>query len=292
MTDAFSIPRKSSNYLFAESVFFEQFNKVEFFYEDNKREELYYVITKKLFPTVEFNKIFTLNGKDSIIEKAERSRARKNRVFIVDKDFDDILGVIRADLLNLFYLTRYSIENFYFEEDAVLEFIISQMPTVNRSQLRFKLSPLKKDIILKLRHLSCYFFIVQKNRIPNLKAASQPIEMFFCDLEPTKPDKQKISLYRKSIRDELKKISSLASYNQAINDAKKMMQFDTLNNIFNNIPGKHCISLLVKLLKEKYPNIGNLQFDRVCYGLAKGCSFNDLASLKNSINQYLKLPTE
>src|SRR6476620_3681297 len=120
-----SIPRKTESYLFAESVFFEQFNKVEFFFEDEKREELYYVILRKLFPDVQFQKIFCLNGKDSVIEKAETSKNKKKRIFIIDKDFDDLLGIVRHDLPNLFYLQKYSIENYYFEEEAIRMFIIS-----------------------------------------------------------------------------------------------------------------------------------------------------------------------
>ena len=37
ITKIASIPRKSSGYLFAESVFYEQFNQVEFFFEDEKK---------------------------------------------------------------------------------------------------------------------------------------------------------------------------------------------------------------------------------------------------------------
>ena len=132
-----------------------------------KKEELYYIIVKKLFPEIEFNRIFTLNGKVSVIEKAEKSKKKRNRVFIIDKDFDDLLGIMRTDLPNLFYLTRYSIENFYFEDNSILMLIISQMPSVRRYELKYNYKFIVNEIIRKLKYLSCYFYIAHKNRIPN-----------------------------------------------------------------------------------------------------------------------------
>ena len=43
-----SVPQKSESYLNAQSVFFVQFNEIEFYFEDEHHEELYFVILKKI----------------------------------------------------------------------------------------------------------------------------------------------------------------------------------------------------------------------------------------------------
>jgi hypothetical protein len=282
-----SIPKKSTGYLFAESVFYEQFNKVEFFFEDEKKEELYYVIVKKLFPIVEFNRIFTLNGKNSVIEKAEKSLKKKNRVFIVDKDFDDILGLTRSDLPNLFYLEKYSIENYYFEENAILQLIISQIPSIRRYELRYNHRLIIKKIVNNLKPIVCCFYIAHKNRIPNLKSVSLPLEMFTCNNDGTKLDKTKMKVYRSQIASGLKSIGISNAYLKELRLAKSELKFDE-QDVFNNLPGKHCIMLLIKILKKKYSKIGNLQFDRVCYALAVNCIFNELSTTQKNIYKYLE----
>ena len=68
--------------------------------------------------------------------------------------------------------------------------------------------------------------------------------------------------------------------------SKIEMKFES-DELFNNIPGKHCLMLLIKILKRKYPKIGNLQFDRVSFALASNCTFNNMEEIRKSIAKYL-----
>jgi hypothetical protein len=281
-----SIPKKTAQYLSAQSVFYEQFNEVQFYFEDAQKEELYYLIFKKLFSDINFTKVFGLNGKVSVIEKAEKSINKKNRVFIVDKDFDDLLGLKRTNLKNLFYLDRYSIENYFFEEEAIKKFIISQMPNRNRNTINFKLSPLIRKIIQKLKYLTIYFFVAHKNQIPYFESCSLPLERFTRNLNPTEIDSGKVKAYRISLRLGLVAIKCPNTYSSEIARAKRLLVFES-ETIFKHIPGKHCIKLLMKILKERFPKIGNLEFNRVCYALADKCLFHSLDNLKNAINNYI-----
>jgi hypothetical protein len=283
-----SIPRKSADYLLAESVFYEQFNEVQFYFEDNRKDEMYFLILKKLFPNVQFEKVFGLNGKKSVIDKAEKSTNRKNRIFIVDKDFDDLINIRRTDLKNLFYLERYSIENYFFEEESIKSFIISQLPNQNRKTIRFKFTSVLTEIINKLKSLTCCFFVAHKNQIPNFQSCSLPLERFTKNLNSTEMDKLKVSDYKKKLRLGLISVACLNNYITEMGNAKIKLGFDD-KVIFNHIPGKHAIKLLIKILKRKYPNIGNLEFNRVSYALADRCLFQALYPLRDSINSYLKL---
>ncbi len=100
------IPMKTDNWLFAEDIFHYQFNEVLFYVEDYKQEEMYFCILKKLFKEIKFENIFPLNGKENVINNCKDNVNIKNKIYIVDKDFDDILEKIEI-IPNLFYLDKY-----------------------------------------------------------------------------------------------------------------------------------------------------------------------------------------
>ena len=110
LTPEESFPSFSVGYRDAQSVFYEQFNDVDFFVEDEEQENFYYSILNKLFPGVQIEKITPLRGKPHVIQHAKNNHAKRKSVYIVDKDFDDLLGKIYKQP-NLFYLDKYSIEN-------------------------------------------------------------------------------------------------------------------------------------------------------------------------------------
>ena len=106
-----SIPTKNDAYKLGLDIFYVQFNEIFFYIEDEDQENFYFCILKKLFPDVVFEKIFPLGGKNAVIEESEKYLIDKKKVFIVDKDYDDILNRLVRNP-NLFYLDRYSIENY------------------------------------------------------------------------------------------------------------------------------------------------------------------------------------
>src|SRR5688572_10690170 len=125
-----SIPSRSSAGLAARDIFYEQFNTVHFYVEDEHEENLYLEILTRLFPTVRITQIFPLRGKQNVLAHAQdpvnAPRAGKS-VYILDKDFDDLLGhIVKQE--NIFYLDRYSIENFLCEEDAVVQIALEAQP--------------------------------------------------------------------------------------------------------------------------------------------------------------------
>ena len=109
-----SIPAKNQNYRLAEDIFYFQFNDVSFYIEDEDQENFFFCVLKNLFSDIKIEKIFPLNGKDNVIRESTNNLGNKKKVYIVDKDFDDILCRIKTND-NLFYLERYSIENHLIE---------------------------------------------------------------------------------------------------------------------------------------------------------------------------------
>ena len=90
-----SIPTRNTNYRLAEDIFYVQFNEISFFIEDEDQENFFFCILKNLFHDIQIDKIFPLNGKDNVINESNENIGNKKKVFIVDKDFDDILNKIK-----------------------------------------------------------------------------------------------------------------------------------------------------------------------------------------------------
>ena len=121
------LPTKSSSFLAGQDVLYGQFNDINFYVEDQDQESFYETTLKKLFPDIRIEKIFPLGSKDLVVNAAKLTTTDKKKVYIVDKDFDDILNTKEA-IPNLFYLKQYSIENYLTEETAIQKLIIEEKP--------------------------------------------------------------------------------------------------------------------------------------------------------------------
>ena len=92
VTEEESAPQFSDAYRQAESAFFQQFNEVDFYVEDEDQENFYFCILKKLLPEVRFENIFPHKGKARVIKHAVENQLPRKSIYVVDKDFDDVLG--------------------------------------------------------------------------------------------------------------------------------------------------------------------------------------------------------
>jgi len=133
-----SIPQKSEAFLNGQDIFYIQFNEINFYIEDENQENLYFVIFSKLFSNVNFKKIFPLRGKSNVLRKADYNKDIKTKIFIVDKDFDDLLGkkILQS---NLFYLEQYSIENYLINYNSLKEYVIEEQPKIKSREIQKRL---------------------------------------------------------------------------------------------------------------------------------------------------------
>ncbi|MBO1361504.1 DUF4435 domain-containing protein [Acetobacter sacchari] len=132
-----AFPQRSAGGLAAADIFYRNYNNFNFYVEDQDKENLYYEILRKIFPSLRFDKIFPLGGKSNIIVHARDSAnaSLPNRVYIVDKDFDDLLHK-KETISNVFYLNKFCIENFLIQESALIEVIVESCPTEKRDDIR------------------------------------------------------------------------------------------------------------------------------------------------------------
>ncbi|WP_282071302.1 DUF4435 domain-containing protein [Polaribacter atrinae] len=283
-----SMPVKNDNYRAGEDIFYVQFNDISFYIEDEDQENFFFCILKNLFPTIHIEKIFPLNGKENVVRESLLNTDNKEKVYIVDKDFDDILDKI-VENPNLFYLERYSIENHLLEKDTLIEYIIGEKPKLNRNEIEASLDMEATlfNISKSLKNLVRLHLIVQ-NTCSHLKNISLNHERFlnfnngqFDEKEP------QIASYENDIDRELKLIDGRYSINSQRNKSKRLISLETLDLCIKHMPGKYLLKMLKQIIESDYGLVSR-NMDSFCYRIATNCSFNSLENLRTEINNFVE----
>jgi len=110
-------------------LFLQQSADVIFYFEDEHHEAVYERLVHRLFPSTLSIFVICPGGKTKVIEKAKSKLEREDiiTIYVVDKDFDDLLGNIQ-DIPNLYYLNAFSIENHLLQLDALLKICVEEDP--------------------------------------------------------------------------------------------------------------------------------------------------------------------
>lgn len=283
-----SIPSKNTNYRLAEDIFFSQFNEISFYIEDEDQENFFFCILKKLFPDIKIDKIFPLNGKDNVLIESNNNIGDKKKIFIVDKDFDDILNKINANE-NLFYLDRYSIENHLIEENSIIEYIIGEKPKLKRDIIiqQFDLGTSINNINNKLNEL-IHLHIVVQNKCPRLKNISLNHERFFDFNNGTFTLKQpQLEAYKLDIQNELNAIDKRLTINSQFKKIKKIININSNQLCLIHVPGKYLIKMIKQVIESLFGLVSR-NVESFCYRIAENCSFNSLNGLKLQVENYIK----
>lgn len=278
-----SFPRRTLVGLQGQSVFYRQFNDINFYVEDENQEHFYHTVLSNLFPSVRLQKIFPLGGKLNVIEKARRGLGDKRSVFIVDKDFDDILHKL-IKLPNLFYLKEYSIENYLLESDAVFEFVIEEKPCIKINDISKKLDfeHFINQTTVELIDLFTLFIVAQSIGIEN---CGLPPERFVNPSNKGSIDKAKVASYKEKLQpnfaskeemnDKLKVYYKRAFHGKKPRQARK------------HISGKYIGFFLCNALCREF-EIRSIKEESFYYRLSKNCKFRSLEHLKKNVNSYIK----
>lgn len=282
-----SIPVRGPAGLAARDIFFEQFNDVNFYIEDEDQENLYLEILKTLFPKLQITQIFPLRGKANVLAHAHdpvNARNAPKSVYLLDKDFDDLLGHIDSQE-NIFYLDRYCIENFLCEEDAVVQLVLEADPKLNKTKLKKAVDYQKFHgaTVRALDPLFRVFFVVQRFNL-GIKNTDIKAETFSAPAKPWEIDNTKVETYAADVRE---RIAGTAVF-QSVEDYEKFLAsaFPKGGPADAHISGKYLLSLTYHYLKSNH-GIGNVTGDSMRYRLARNCELRPLRPLGTRITQFL-----
>jgi hypothetical protein len=283
MEDGF--PELTDSFLAGQDILYKQFNEIEFYVEDFEQEHFYFNILKKLFPDIEFDKIFPLNGKKNVVDSSKLSISDKSKVYIVDLDFDDLLEIKETNT-NLFYLEKYSIENHLISKDAIFELIREKNAKLKNAEIEalFNFETLLIESKDHLEKLSCCFFINQKYSLGIKHLCIEPAREF--DLSQSVPTYRNniITDYFNQINNQI--IAHNNTYTIDTEIQKFINFFNTIENALINIPGKFLLNIIKSKL-ERMKLIYQVTLNSFTYKLSKEFNVNELEYLKIKISDYI-----
>lgn len=283
-----SIPQYTDKYRFARSIFYEQFNDVDFYVEDLDSENLYYCILRRLFPNVRFESIHPLNGKGNVIDHARQNTSSRKAVYLLDKDFDDLLGTVYQQE-NVFYLDGYCIENFLLEETSVIGFIVSERTNLKPSSIKGKLSfDTQWDMIVKLLSpLFATFFLVLKHKI-QVESTSQHPKAFHSPNDFGAIDADRIFAYRKKVRTRAVQMNLDIDLEAQLAACDSTFELSKQKHLLGrHVSGQFILYFLFQRVKQLF-QLETLPDSRsLAYRLAAECSFQSLGGLRTRIERYL-----
>jgi hypothetical protein len=281
------VPEYSPGALSARDVFFEGSNDLNIYVEDEEQENLYYRILRLLAPRVRVSQIFPLGGKDNVIkhalDPANKPSAKKN-FYIVDKDFDDLLGrVVRRP--NIFYLPEFCIENFLLEPEAIIEVAVEIHPKKNRSDLQASIGCARyfADLYAALDRLFRLFYVVQKSDL-GLPNTGHPSDAFAMKGRLSQVDPKKIDAYEDDVR---RAGVSCGKFTTEELDRLIASAIPKRTPKRTNISGKFVLGLLMHHLRAS-AKVGNISHDQLRIRLAGHCRFTRLRALRRAIGRRLQ----
>lgn len=284
------IPERSEKGRAALDVFFDGHNDVHFYVEDTAYHNIYQAILRRLFPKVKVSQIFPLDGKPNVLRHAQDAAGNRvlsrPRVYILDKDFDDLLGRVVV-LPGVFYLRRYCIENYLLEdESAVIECLIEHSPKQKRELVasRLRYASTLRAIVKETEPLFRLFFIVQAYGL-GLPNAKQAPDRFVQDKNRGKYDRSKITAYRRSVLDALMaagKVSCSSDLSKACAGA-----FPAAGSPDIHISGKFLLRML-RLRLAARGLMGSLDVDVMLYSLARNSRSRGLKELGVRVRRFLR----
>ncbi|PKP20998.1 MAG: hypothetical protein CVU05_07820 [Bacteroidetes bacterium HGW-Bacteroidetes-21] len=279
-------PVLTDSFLSGQDIFYGQFNDIEFYVEDTEQEHFYYNIFKTLFPELKFGKIFPLNGKTNVKDAARINAGNKKKVYIVDLDFDHIIGTVE-NLNNLFYLKKYSIENYLFSKEAIYEAIRTKDSKLKDHEIDaiFNYDELLNLAANSLKELASAFIIIQKHALGIEYYNFNLTKDFDFSIASPYYRMNFITDYLNFVDSELKKKNNRYSLQAQITKLRRY--FNNLIEALSNIPGKHLL-IFIKERLQALKLIDQIKIESFTYALSKDFMSNDLDYLRTNVTNYIR----
>lgn len=134
---------------------FQRFNSINVYVEDEKCSNVYInLLNRILLPDKSIRKVFSLGGKKAVLAAAVDPKYQSSapRLFIVDGDFDHLLGVEPPHEPNILRLGCYCLENVLYCEKAALEIALESSTDLTREAAKkaLKFKAWRRKVVLSL----------------------------------------------------------------------------------------------------------------------------------------------
>lgn len=281
-----SLPKRSKRSLKGQDILWTQFNDVNFYVEGIEQENFYFEILKKLFPKIKFERIFPLGGKPNILADAALNNGDKKKVYIVDLDFDDILNC-KHNNNNIFYLERYSIENYLLDLSAIKKIIIEEKPKIKNHEIdsNLNINSFFNECHTLYSDLVKYYIVIQKHELGIENVKCDPARFCNYTVVPATIKEQQVTNYRIQLEALLAAKDARLRLSSQMNQLKRY--FSTIQEALKHIPGKYLLNF-IKYRIEHLFKIAQMTLESFTYRLAKNCTLEDLFYLRQRIVNYIQ----
>jgi len=114
------------------------FNDIEIFVEDTKNVNMWVELIRRIIPAhIRLKSVNQLGGRDRVIAacKADQSDDGRRKLYIIDGDFDHILGKLKPAMKFLYRLKAYCLENIFISESSVKYVGAASKPDCTEQQI-------------------------------------------------------------------------------------------------------------------------------------------------------------
>lgn len=253
------LPEYSLEGRFVLDTFHLEYVTAFFYFEDAEHESVYERLLHRIFPKIKKFQVICLGGKTKVLEKAREPRERdKKSIFVLDKDYDDLLGHVEV-LPDVYYLHKYSIENYFSDVASLLHVVVDEMPREGtygeRATQLGDISAYVQELERRLIRVSRLFVVARKFRvsIPTSKISVEEM-IEGCDEINPMPTDEWIAAYKERLKASTEAANDWLADNAALDpqlgDAftrVKPCPLPALTDV-DQICGKHLIGCLVRLV--------------------------------------------
>lgn len=269
------------------SIFFASYCDLTIFVEDTNRGNIYEVLFSRLLEDkISFEKINLSGGKDKVKEFYFEHKKDPSvpRFFLVDLDFDDLHGHEKINDINFTYLEKYSIENYFIDNEVAGHFLNSRLQVgFDKCIDILNIDKWIKNLQDEYKETLILFLVIQSLKI-NQSNTSLPGE-YFLEKSSSKIDKEKISRYYDEVLSDAISVGKEKEfYTQFEYYYKRLEMYSP--NYWNIIPGKQLLSFFSKYIVN-YCTRKSVEMDDFYHLCSFHLDIENLKFVRDNINNYL-----
>lgn len=233
-----------------------------FYFEDSDHEAVYERLLERLIPNLRKFAVVCLGGKSKVISKAKEPRSQgRISIFIVDKDFDDLLDLVE-NVDCLYYLEKHCLENYFLDIGALMAVCIEEKPhdlTNDKARrLLCNAQPFLKELEQRYELVTRLFVVARKHKIQRIVTTKMSADDLLngADQNYPMPTNEWCSNFRKELQRNCheRKNEWLATDDQLdiqLREAFLPVNGSTTlaNNFVDHLNGKHMFICLVRYVK-------------------------------------------
>lgn len=276
--------RYSDEGLAARPAFFAPYHDVIIIVEDEGKENFYTeLINRLLRGKLSNTQVLGVGGKRQVLERFEGREGNPHvwrEFYLVDGDFDDLLGRQSPNSHIFYRLRRYDIESYLVEEAAVCTVAEEERPSSTAIEYRglLQVDPWMTEVIdISIRLAACTA-LLQELGEPQV-GISQSIERYVNE-NAILPDRASIESNIEQIRTS-QSVVEPQEFDKLFDQMIDRMGKSSLERI-RWVSGKDIlIPLLIRLLRQHTRS--SLKKESLCFRLARNCEFPELTALRDRI---------